>query len=126
MKRSGFVKVSVFAISAGVLALAACGGGTPAPSATTPAATAPPAAAPTTVQGKPVAQFFSERCSPCHGAKREGVVGPALTPATLTSADDVYANTIKNGRPGTAMAAFSDLSDNDIKALVNFIKNTQP
>ena len=88
------------------------------------AATAP--AAPSTVQGKPVAQFYSETCSACHGTKREGTVGPALTPAKLTQSDDFYANAIKNGRPGTAMASFPALSDNDIKAIVNFIKYTEP
>lgn len=123
LNKKFFGLVMVFVASA-TLALSSCGGGKPP--ATSPAAIAPPAGAPATVKGKAVDQFFTETCSACHGAKREGSVGPALMPQRLTQADDFYGNIVKNGRPGTAMAGFPDLSDNDIKALVNFIKYTEP
>lgn len=94
------------------------------------AATAAPksAASGPSVQGVPVADFFQKTCATCHGNKRQGIVGPALTPQRLTNTDDFYFNTIKNGRPGTAMPAWgaAGLKDDDIKALVQFIKNVEP
>lgn len=100
-----------------------------APGAATPADGAPKAGASgPSVQGVPVADFFQKTCATCHGAKRQGIVGPALTPERLTNTDDFYFNTIKNGRPGTAMPAWGavGLKDDDIKALVQFIKTVQP
>ncbi len=82
-----------------------------------------------TVKGLPVADFFKANCAVCHGQNRQGGVGPALTPARLTQADDFYANTIANGRPGTAMPAWrqtASLTDDDINNLVTFIKTVNP
>ncbi|MGE3960791.1 MAG: c-type cytochrome [Dehalococcoidia bacterium] len=81
------------------------------------------------VQGIAVAEFFQTNCAACHGANREGVVGPALTPASLTLADEVYHDVILNGRPGTAMPAWSQtkgLTDEDADALVQFLKHVEP
>lgn len=81
------------------------------------------------VQGMPVGEFFQANCAACHGQNREGVVGPALTPAVLTQADDFYRDTILNGRPGTAMPAWSQvkgLSEADADALVQFLKHVEP
>lgn len=93
-------------------------------------AAAEPKAAPSgpTVQGVAVGDFYQKTCATCHGNKRQGIVGPALTPAKLTNTDDFYFNTVKNGRPGTAMPAWgaAGLKDDDIKALVTFIKTVQP
>ena len=101
---------------------AAGGAGAPADAAPK-AAPAGPA-----VQGVPVADFYQKTCATCHGNKRQGLVGPALTPERLTNTDDFYFNTIKNGRPGTAMPAWGavGLKDDDVKALVQFIKTVQP
>lgn len=97
--------------------------------ASAPAA-AEPKAAPSgpTVQGVAVADFYQKTCAACHGNKRQGIVGPALTPASLTNTDEFYFNITKNGKPGTAMPAWgvAGLKDDDIKALVQFIKNVQP
>ncbi|TAJ20038.1 MAG: c-type cytochrome [Dehalococcoidia bacterium] len=94
------------------------------------AAAAAPKAAPSgpTVQGVAVADFFQKTCATCHGNKRQGIVGPALTPAKLTNTDDFYFQTIKNGRPGTAMPSWgaAGLNEADIKALVTFIKTVEP
>lgn len=81
-----------------------------------------------TVKGAPVAEFFTTNCAVCHGQNREGIVGPALTPESLTQPDDVYFETIKNGRPGTAMPSWSaaGLSDDDIQALVKFVTTVEP
>jgi len=90
----------------------------------------PKAAAPSgpSVQGVAVADFYQKTCATCHGNKRQGIVGPALTPAKMTNTDDFYFNTIKNGRPGTAMPAWgaAGLKDDDIKVLVTFIKTVEP
>lgn len=91
------------------------GGGTPEPAGPT-------------VKGLPVGDFFLASCAACHGQKREGLVGPALTPSVLTQPDDFYFDTISNGRPGTAMPAWSaqGLTDDEIHALVTFIKTVEP
>ncbi|MSQ29618.1 MAG: c-type cytochrome [Dehalococcoidia bacterium] len=103
----------------------------PLPGSNAPAAAAVAAAGPAsgpTVQGVAVADFYQKTCAVCHGNKRQGVVGPALTPQRLTNTDEFYFNTIKNGRSGTAMPAWgaAGLTDDDIKALVQFVKNVQP
>lgn len=80
------------------------------------------------VQGLPVADYYLASCSACHGANREGIVGPALTPETLVEDDEFYAETIKNGRPGTVMPPWGaqGLTDEDIDALVQWMKNVAP
>jgi cytochrome c55X len=82
----------------------------------------------TEVQGVLVGAFFAQNCAVCHGQSREGLVGPALTPAVLTQPDEFYHDTIANGRPGTAMPpwAAAGLTDEEITNLVNFIKNVEP
>jgi mono/diheme cytochrome c family protein len=80
------------------------------------------------VQGVPVADFFAASCAVCHGQNREGLVGPPLTPETLTQPDEFYFDTIKNGRAGTVMPAWGQqgLTDEDINALLQFEKYTEP
>ncbi|MGD2057943.1 MAG: cytochrome D1 domain-containing protein [Anaerolineales bacterium] len=77
--------------------------------------------------GKPISKFFADTCGGCHGPNREGGTGPALIPGRLTSPDPFYFETIKNGRPGTAMPAWSliGLSDEEIWGLIGFIR-TEP
>lgn len=74
-----------------------------------------------------VGEFFAANCAACHGQAREGLIGPALTPDVLTQPDSVYHETIANGRTGTAMPPWSPrLSDEEITALVQFIKHVEP
>jgi mono/diheme cytochrome c family protein len=78
------------------------------------------------VKGVPVATFFRGNCAVCHGANRQGGVGPALLPAGLTRPDDFYEATIRDGRPGTAMPSWrttAQLTDAEIESLVDFIKS---
>jgi mono/diheme cytochrome c family protein len=106
--------------------LASCG----APSK--PALTAPPASttppAPQALAG--ASELFATNCAACHGAKREGVIylGPSLTPQKLAAKPDAQLKeTIKNGRPGTAMLAWSSkLTEAQIDSLVQFIKTVPP
>ena len=89
----------------------------------TPTAKAPPSGP--LVKGLAVPTFFQANCAVCHGQQRQGGVGPALLPARLTQPDAFYADTIANGRPGTAMPAWrqtAQLTDEEIASLVTFIK----
>jgi len=71
-----------------------------------------------------VDEFYQANCASCHGANRQGGVGPALVPDRLVEPDDFYFNTIAHGRPGTLMPAWSDLglSDSEIRALVEYLR----
>jgi cytochrome c55X len=80
------------------------------------------------VKGLAVADFFKANCAVCHGANRQGGVGPPLNPTRLTQPDEFYIDTITNGRPGTAMPSWraQGLSDEDIRNVMMFEKYTQP
>lgn len=76
-------------------------------------------------------RLFAGACSGCHGAKGEGSEAPALAnPVLLEHATDTFfAETIKRGRPGTAMHGFAQpstvhraLSDAEVEAIVSFIR----
>ena len=75
-------------------------------------------------------ELYDTKCTPCHGANREGLSGlaPALTPASLEDlSDNKIRNALLNGRPSTAMPAFKDtLSPGEIDALLQFIKSPTP
>lgn len=75
--------------------------------------------------------LFAAACSGCHGAKGEGPEAPALNnPVLLEHATDTFlVETIKRGRPGTAMHGFAQpstvhrtLSDAEVEAIVSFIR----
>ena len=110
------------------------GSGTPAPGGTAEpgGTTAPGGGGPETgmVQGLPVAEFFLASCSGCHGANRAGIpgVGLPLLPDVLVEEDEFYFDVIKNGRPATVMPPWGQqgLTDDDINALVQWIKNVEP
>ena len=111
------------------LFLAACSGGGEASTATpspTEAAAATPAGGGgvALIQGLLPEDFYQASCASCHGVDREGIVGPPLTEAALTAAPEVYVDAIKNGRPGTAMPAWSavGLTDPEIETLVAYLR----
>jgi cytochrome c55X len=89
------------------------------------AASSAASAAPATSFDGPVASIYAQSCSSCHGTRREGGVGPALTSATLTGADDGYIATILGGRPGTAMPAWGELglTAEQARALLDFLRS---
>jgi cbb3-type cytochrome c oxidase subunit III len=77
------------------------------------------------------AGLYADSCASCHGQNGEGAEGPALNnPVLLRSATDTYLiETIRRGRRGTSMAAFSaaspthaTLSPQEIEATVAFIR----
>lgn len=69
-------------------------------------------------------QLYQRHCAACHGDKGEGGVGVPLSLASfLDSVDDEFLRrTIRLGRPGRVMPAFSKLSDAQIDAIVSFVR----
>lgn len=73
--------------------------------------------------------LFKQKCSMCHGADGKGY--PALKTPDFTDpkvqaalTDQEIAETIKNGKKGTAMPAFGDkLSDDQVQSLVSYIRS---
>jgi mono/diheme cytochrome c family protein len=77
------------------------------------------------------AELWKADCAACHGARGEGAEGPALdNPVLLASATDTYLfETVRRGRRGTTMPAFSvpspvrrTLTDDEIESLVTHIR----
>jgi len=70
-------------------------------------------------------QLYRDNCAACHGDKGDGGVGvPLALPAFLESVDDNFLQrTIRMGRPGRVMPAFTKLSDAQINALVGHIRS---
>lgn len=74
------------------------------------------------------ARLYTQLCSACHGSDGKGGVGvPLALPAFLSTVDDTYlAHSIRNGRPGRVMPAFSQLSDNEVNAVVRHVRSWSP
>ncbi|MBI4285824.1 MAG: c-type cytochrome [Chloroflexi bacterium] len=70
------------------------------------------------------AQLFATNCAVCHGANRQGGFGPALTQAALAGKSDAsLVNTVTNGK-GNMPAWGTQLTADEIAALVQYLKNT--
>jgi cytochrome c oxidase cbb3-type subunit III len=71
------------------------------------------------------AHLYAQRCSACHGADGRGGVGvPLALPAFLSSVDDAYLrNTVRLGRPGRVMPAFTQLTDAEVEAIVAHLRS---
>ena len=74
------------------------------------------------------AALYLRQCAACHGNNGLGSVGvPLALPDFLAVADDHYLRTtIRRGRPGRVMPAFTQLQDEEISALVRHIRGWQP
>ena len=70
-------------------------------------------------------ELFARYCSACHGVDGKGGVGvPIALPSFLNSVSDEYLKkTIRYGRPGRIMPAFSSLSDAQVSAIVQHIRS---
>jgi cytochrome c oxidase cbb3-type subunit 3 len=69
--------------------------------------------------------LFAAHCAACHGSTGGGGVGVPLSLSSFLNSvdDDFLRKTIRHGRPGRVMPAFSKLSDAQIDALVGFIRS---
>ena len=70
-------------------------------------------------------ELYAGHCAACHGDTGAGGVGvPLSLPSFLDSVDDDFLRkTIRLGRPGRVMPAFSRLSDAQVDAIVRFIRS---
>jgi len=73
-------------------------------------------------------QLYSNHCAACHGATGLGGVGVplALPDFQYGATNDYLTKTIRLGRPGRVMPAFSQLSDIEVKAIVKHIRTWAP
>ena len=65
--------------------------------------------------------LFGEQCASCHGADARGLNGPTLTNLFTSGNDDRVVQIIRNGVPGSIMAA-SRNTDDEIRAIVGYLK----
>lgn len=74
------------------------------------------------------AQLFSRNCSVCHGATGHGGVGVplALPDFQYSVTNDYLRKTIRHGRPGRVMPAFTNLSDKEVDAIIKHIRTWAP
>ena len=73
-------------------------------------------------------QLYSNHCSACHGPNGNGGVGVplALPDFQYGVTNDYLEKTIRLGRPGRIMPAFTELSNNEVKAIVKYIRSWAP
>ncbi len=107
-------------IMGGALLLASCGGQEAAPAPK-------PTETPSTIDAS---GLYSTNCVACHGADREGVIGlgkPLTSDALAPLSNSAVKDIILNGRPNTLMTSWKDrLSQEEIDALAQFLKNSSP
>ena len=72
--------------------------------------------------------LFTGLCGNCHGRDAEGGIGNALNSLTFLAiaSDRFLADTIINGRPGTAMAGWKHLSSQSVSDILAYMRQAQP
>jgi cytochrome c oxidase cbb3-type subunit 3 len=70
------------------------------------------------------ARLYVQNCAACHGEDGNGGIGvPLALPSFQTVvSDDYLRSTIRHGRPGRVMPAFTALSDDEIAAVVKHVR----
>ena len=79
----------------------------------------------TTLAGDPIAvgkAIYVAQCTSCHGEGGDAMIAGAKNLKLTQLTDDQQKDIIKNGKPGTGMAAFSALTDDQLNGLVAYIK----
>jgi len=71
------------------------------------------------------ARLYGRNCASCHGEKGSGGIGiPLSLPSFQASISDEYLHkTIRLGRPGRIMPAFSNLNDAEVEAIVHHVRS---
>lgn len=69
------------------------------------------------------AELYAHRCAMCHGADAKGGVGPDLTSAEYKygKSREVVTESIANGRPNGMPGFTSQLSEDELKALTDYV-----
>lgn len=72
--------------------------------------------------------LYEKNCGACHGFDGSGGVGvPLSLPSFQASVDDLFLfQSIRHGRPGRVMPAFTDLGDAQINAIVKHLRSLAP
>ncbi len=70
------------------------------------------------------AKLFSQNCATCHGDNGAGGIGVplALPSFQATINDDYVRKTIRHGRPGRIMPAFTQINDAEVEAIVKYVR----
>lgn len=73
-------------------------------------------------------ELYQRNCAACHGSDGHGGVGvPLALPDFQYQVSDRYlASTIRHGRPGRVMPAFDRLSDEEVQAIVAYVRSLGP
>ena len=73
-------------------------------------------------------QLYSTHCSACHGPNGHGGVGVplALPDFQYGVTNDYLEKTIRLGRPGRIMPAFTNLKDDEVKAIIKHLRSWAP
>lgn len=73
-------------------------------------------------------QLYENHCSACHGANGHGGVGVplALPDFQYGVTNDYLKQTIRLGRPGRIMPAFTGLKENEVNAIIKHIRRWAP
>lgn len=74
------------------------------------------------------ARLYSRHCAACHGEDGRGGIGVPLSLPSFqaTISDDYLKNTIRLGRPGRIMPAFTQLAGDEVEAIVRHIRSWNP
>lgn len=71
------------------------------------------------------AKLYAQNCATCHGESGIGGIGvPLALPSFQATVDDSYlSNTIRYGRPGRVMPAFTQLKEEEVNAVVQHVRS---
>lgn len=74
------------------------------------------------------AKLYAQNCAACHGERGDGGIGTPLSlPSFQSTVDDLYLKrTIRLGRPGRVMPAFTQLKDAEVRAIVQHLRSWHP